>query len=606
MSKSANKTKIGGQAVIEGVMMRGNGVMATAVRDPSNTIQIESSRFVPLSKRSFLCRLPILRGVISFAVSMFTGMKTLNRASEVFGDLTNTEPSRFEKWLSEKTKIDLMSIVTFIGVVLGVVLAVGLFILLPNWITDGIYSVVNLDTIKSEIGKTIVRNLTSGIIRIIIFVLYIWLCSAMKDIRRLFSYHGAEHKTISCYEHGLPLTVENARSMKKVHDRCGTTFMVLVMVISIIFFSFFGWQELWLRILIRIAGIPIVAGISYEVLMLFAKFDNPLARILKAPGLLLQKLTTREPDDSMLEVAIAAFETVLKMEADSEFPISHFVTNVNIKIVDDKLKKILGNLYADESRHILMSIAKAKTSGELRDKRITNEQAERAIAVAKERAMGKPLQYALGETCFYGNTIKTDNRALIPRAETELLTEQAIISISKNENASVLDLCTGSGAIAITIAKQANCSVIGSDISNAALSLAKENAALNEANVTFIESDMFSNIDGRFDVIVSNPPYIPTQDILNIDASVRDFEPHIALDGGMDGLDFYRKISNEYKQYLKADGILMLEVGVGQCDDVIAIFGESANIVSDYNTPPINRVLVFKPNNEIGEVNSDI
>ncbi|MDR0751849.1 MAG: peptide chain release factor N(5)-glutamine methyltransferase [Christensenellaceae bacterium] len=585
-------TKIGGQAVIEGVMMRGKSVMATSVRDPQGVIQTESVRFKPLVERSKVFKIPILRGVLSFVTSMVTGMKTLMRAAEVFGEVADSKPSKFEVWLAEKLKLNLMSIVSAIGVVLGLVLAVGLFILLPNWITDGIYSLIPLDNI-GKIPQSIIKNLTSGVIRIVIFVTYILLCTLMKDIKRLFSYHGAEHKTISCYENGLELSVENAKKMTRIHDRCGTTFMILVMILGIIFFSFFGWQEIWLRMLIRIAGIPIVAGISYEVLMFLAKFDNPLVRIIKAPGLLLQKVTTREPDDSMLEVSICAFKTVLNMEADLTIPETKFITVINTKTAIDELKKKLGS-YQDEAEEILMSILGLTKRSELRIARLNNLQFDRALTLAAIRVSGMPLQYALGEVCFYGFLFDVDERALIPRFESELLVKEVVELAKSYEDVKILELCTGSGAVACSIAKTLGIEVDASDISNKALELAQKNASKIGANVKFILSDMFEKIDGKYDIIVINPPYIASSEIDSLDASVKDYEPREALDGGLDGLDFYRKTQADYEKHLNEKGLLVLEVGINQSELVANLFSnKSVKIVKDYNSPAIDRVLVI-------------
>ncbi|MDR0696010.1 MAG: peptide chain release factor N(5)-glutamine methyltransferase [Christensenellaceae bacterium] len=585
-------TKIGGQAVIEGVMMRGKSVMATCVRDPMGQIQTESIRFKPLVERSKIFKVPIIRGILSFVISMTTGMKTLMRAAEVYGDASDTAPSKFEVWLAEKLKLNLMSIIGAIGVLLGIVLAVGLFILLPNWITDGIYSLVSLDKI-SAISQSIIKNLTSGVIRIIIFVLYILLCTIMKDIKRLFSYHGAEHKTISCYEHGLPLTVENAAKMSRIHDRCGTTFMILVMVLGIIFFSFFGWQELWLRMLIRLAGIPLVAGISYEVLMFLAKFDNPFVRIIKAPGLLLQKVTTREPDKTMLEVAIKAFQTVLEMEEDLTIEESRFVTIINSKTAIDELRKLLGEVYQDEAEEILMSTIGISKRSEIKTSRITSLQFDKALAVSKDRVRGLPLQYALGEVMFYGFLFKADNRALVARPESELLVGEVIDASKRYENPKVIELCTGSGIVAASVSKTLNLEVVATDISECALALAKENAEKIEAKVKFIQSDMFEKIDDIYDIMVINPPYIPTADIDTLDESVKFYEPRLALDGGADGLDYYRLIEAGYKKCLREGGTLILEVGVNQSDLVANIFNnKTIKRVKDYNSPQIERVLV--------------
>ena len=282
--RKKNSCNIGGQAVLEGVMMRGEGSMATAVRSSDGEILLESSRFTPLKQKSKLYGVPIIRGIVSFAKSMVDGIKLINRSAEVFG-AEEGEPGKFEKWLARKFKVDIMNVVLVIGVVLGLLLSIGLFVILPQLAATGIFALAKLDS--SGFGMSVVYNLIAGFIRMAIFILYLVLVSLMKDVNRLFRYHGAEHKTISCYEKGLPLTVENARTMTTVHDRCGTTFMFIVMAFSILFFSVFPVELLAgggkvvnfiLRVLSRIIMIPVVAGISYEFLKLFARYDKAFTK----------------------------------------------------------------------------------------------------------------------------------------------------------------------------------------------------------------------------------------------------------------------------------------------------------------------------------------
>ncbi len=593
-----NCTNIGGQAVLEGVMMRGTASMATAVRDPEGKIQIESKRITPTAAKPLIYRLPIVRGVVALFSSFVTGSRTLMRAAEVYGDVDQT-PSRFENWLAKTFKIDVMNVVTTVGLVLGVALALVIFVLIPNLLTDLIYRFADLTRFQPKV-QDIFRNLTSGAIRIAIFVGYIWLTSLIKDIKRLYMYHGAEHKVISCFEHGLPLTVENAQKMSTVHDRCGTTFLFLVMIVSIVFFSFFGWYGLWLRMLIRIACIPIVAGISYECLKLFAKYDNIFTRIVKAPGLLLQKLTTREPEDEMIEVAIAAFETVRQMDADPAIPEQSFVVTKAVAYAREKLKAILPDA-PDEVELLLMEYTDADTRSALNDgRRIASSRLDEAVSAAEKRKKGMPLQYATGNADFYGRKWEVNPDVLIPRFDTERLTEEAIKTIKKYPDCSVLELCTGSGAVAVTIAKESGVPVVATDLSEGALAVAARNAARYAADVSFCKGDLFEAVgDKRFDVIVANPPYIPSGEIASLDAEVKDYEPRGALDGGADGLDFYRRIAAEYNAHLNAGGTLLLEVGIGQADAVADLFGGCrVERVSDYNQPPVERVLIVTEKEE--------
>lgn len=354
-------SSIGGQAVIEGVMMRGERSIATAVRDEKGNIVVESKYVKPTKDKNFLFRTPFLRGIFNFVSTMFVGVGTLLRSGEVFDG--ETQPSKAEQWFAKTFKLDVFSVVMAFAVVLGVALSLVLFYFLPQLIVTGVEELFRIDT-SANIGVQIGMNLLEGAIRMLIFVGYIALTALMKDVRRTYMYHGAEHKTISCYEHGLELTVENAQKMTTIHDRCGTTFMFITMVISVLVFSLTGWSEqLWLRLVLRLALIPVVAGISYEILKFLAKFDNKFVRMLKAPGLALQKLTTRQPQDDMVEVAIAAFKTVQAMDADPNLPELRFDTKLLFHKVEKEMIELCGG---DTARaHAIMSAVLAVNEEEL-------------------------------------------------------------------------------------------------------------------------------------------------------------------------------------------------------------------------------------------------
>ncbi|MBR3865034.1 MAG: peptide chain release factor N(5)-glutamine methyltransferase [Clostridia bacterium] len=565
--KTTKTTQIGGQAVLEGVMMRGKTAMATAVRDAEGKIRVETKRLTPPEKKSKFLRLPIIRGVVNFIDSMISGTKTLMRSAEVYGE--EEEPSRFEKWLAEKLHIDAMGVVSTFALLLGVGLSVFLFVMLPQLATNGIASLTKLD--KTSFWY----NLIEGLIRIAIFVCYILLTSLMKDIKRTYMYHGAEHKTITCFEKGLELTPENARTCTRVHNRCGTTFLFFVMLVSILVFSlantFLGLDGVW-RMLLKIALLPVVAGLSYELLKALSKTESWIFMPLKAPGLALQRITTREPDDEMLEVAITAFKKVLEMDADPTIPEQAFITAMKTNKLTELVVEQLKEAGIDESdgEWIVSLVTKVKRS-DLKTNTSLNQPSvvERALNLVEQRKSGKPLWYVIGNADFYGYTFFVDERVLIPRPETE---ELCLLSLSYiTENSLVLDLCTGSGAIATTIALKTGAKVTASDISAGALDLARVNAEHNGANVEFVQSDLFENVQGKFDVIISNPPYIPTADIQTLDGEVKDFEPILALDGGLDGLDFYKRIANEASEKLNDNGYLFLEFGVGQASAIVEL-----------------------------------
>lgn len=552
---------------MEGVMMRGRSSTAIAVRDEKGNIRIESKRIKPAEKRNLFLRLPIIRGVVSFFSSLVGGIGTLMRSAEVFGE---GEPTKFEKWLAEKLKVNVMGVVTTLSLIIGLALAVFLFIWLP----------VNLRTwIFGDDINLWAKNFIEGGVKILIFVLYILSVSFIKDIKRTFMYHGAEHKTITCFEKGLPLTVANAKKCSRVHDRCGTTFMVFVLTISIIVFAVFesvlGINGVklanYLRILCKIALLPLVAGLSYELLKALAKTDSFLVYPLKVPGLLLQKLTTKEPTEDMLEVAIASFNTVMVMDANPEISTRSFFAERRIKDVTSDVLSLLrlnGIEEKAEAEWIVSIKANVNRDEVYGDKTISYKIETEILKTVNERITGRPLWYCIGDADFMGYILKVDERVLIPRPETEILVESALNEITPDMK--VLDLCTGSGAIGIAIALKTGTKVVATDISEDALSLAKENASRLNADVEFIKSDIFSSFEDKpefkFDVILSNPPYIKTADIENLQKEIKDFEPKSALDGGIDGLDFYRIIARDVKKYLNDDGKLFLECGEGQAD----------------------------------------
>jgi len=292
---------VGGQAVIEGVMMKGAEDIAIAVRKPDGEIVVKKEKLK--SNRKKISKIPIIRGIFTFVDSLVLGVNALLYSAE-FVDVEEEEkkkPSKLDEFLEKN--------IIWISVVISVVFSVGLFILLPT---------VLVGVFKAYTGNTLILNGIEGIVRIAIFLGYILAISGMKDIRRVFEYHGAEHKSIFCYEHGEELTAENVRKYGRLHPRCGTSFLFIVMIVSILLFSLFSWSGLLMRLVIRILLIPIVAGISYEIIKWAGKSQSKLSCIVSAPGMWLQKLTTREPDDKQIEVAIEALKNVLVPDPEAD------------------------------------------------------------------------------------------------------------------------------------------------------------------------------------------------------------------------------------------------------------------------------------------------
>ena len=315
------KTSIGGQALIEGIMMVGPEKTAIVVRAPEEeggmAVKVEENKL--LKDRYPILGLPLLRGAVGFATTTVKGVRALMFSADYYpddGEAAEVEekPSKFEAWL-EKTlgSEKAMNVIIYIAAIVGMAFSIGLFFLLPSFIGELVFG---------GIPAFWVRNLLEGVLRIGIFLVYLILCSRMKDMKRVFSYHGAEHKTIACYESGLPLTVENVRGCSRFHPRCGTSFLFVVMVVSIIVFSilftFVKPANMFVRVGLRLLMIPLVVGITYEINRFVGRNDNICTRFVSKPGMWLQNFTTNEPDDSMIEVGIKAFFLVVPEEKGSD------------------------------------------------------------------------------------------------------------------------------------------------------------------------------------------------------------------------------------------------------------------------------------------------
>ena len=294
--------KVGGQAVLEGVMMRSGENVSVSVRAEDGSVQTKDSKYVSIKQKYKVLGLPIIRGMVSFIESMVMSFGTMNDSVNLLG--SEEEETKFEKWLKKKFGASILDVLMPIAMVLGVLLAVGLFVFLPALIGRGISYLFG-----GDIG--IWQSAIEGVMKVAIFIVYMLLVSMMKDIRRTFEYHGAEHKSIFCYESGEELTVENVKKHSRFHPRCGTSFMFVMIFIGIVLGFFIPFETVWLRTLCKILLLPVTMGIGYEFLMYAGKHDNFLIRALSAPGLWMQRITTKEPDDSQIEVAIASLKHAL-------------------------------------------------------------------------------------------------------------------------------------------------------------------------------------------------------------------------------------------------------------------------------------------------------
>lgn len=291
---------IGGQAVLEGIMMKNKDKYSVAVRKPNGEIEVDIDEYSGVTKGSAVKNIPFLRGVFNFIDSLALGMKALNYSATFYEDEEEHE-TKFDKIMGKIFKGNVEKVLTGFITIFSVCLAIAIFMVLPYYLTAAVTKNVRNDTLTA---------LIEGVIRIVIFVLYVILISLSKDIKRVYRYHGAEHKCINCIEHGKPLTVQNVMKSSRLHRRCGTSFLLLVILVSVILFFFIRVESPIMKIVIRLLLIPVIAGISYEILRLAGKSNNVIVRIISAPGMALQKITTKEPDESMVEVAIAAVEAV--------------------------------------------------------------------------------------------------------------------------------------------------------------------------------------------------------------------------------------------------------------------------------------------------------
>ncbi len=584
-------TSVGGQALIEGIMMQGPEGAAVSVRTPDGTIDTEMVEFKRMKDKFKPLGWPLIRGVVSYIETMLFGYKCLMLSADKSGleDIESTEnDSKLDKWLNEHLNKKVMAVITTLASVIGIGIAFVLFFYLPTLIVDFFNKLAggNLDSY---------RALFEGIIRMGIFVLYIALVSFMKDIRRTFMYHGAEHKTIFCYENQLPLNVENVRKMSRFHPRCGTSFIFVIIIISVVISSAVSvaFPELrdqriiWMAVKLLI--LPLITGISYEFIRYAGKHDNILVKILSAPGLWMQRLTTKEPDDEMIEVAIEAFKAVV-----TDYKVDYSPITLR-ELFSEGVKELSGIENAEfDCREIIKMVMEMDDTAYLlnTDSTVSEEKATKIRKLIKKRSIHYPLQYILGEWDFCGLKLTVGENVLIPRPETEELTYM-LIDMLKEKNKSdmyMLDLCSGSGCIASAIKYHIpDIFTVMIEKSLKATKYIADNFKKYDLGAgRVIVSSIFEmneiNDIPMFDLIVSNPPYVKSSEMAALQREV-SFEPAMALDGGKDGLDFYRFICDKWTDYLAADGIIAFECGEGQAEEItkmLSVKGINSEIREDF------------------------
>lgn len=570
-------SNIGGQAVIEGVMMRHKQNIAVAVRKPDGEIAVGKSRFKSITKKHKILGIPIVRGFVAFIESLITGLKTLSFSASFYEDDIEKEKGITDRTIDETFKSKGEAAVMGITIVISLAIAIALFVFVP-------YLLSSLIVKYSNITSTTLLALIEGVVKVLIFLGYLFAISRMKDIKRTFMYHGAEHKCINCIETGNDLIVENVMAASKEHRRCGTSFIFIVLFISIIFFIFIRVDQFWIRFLIRILLIPVISGVSYEVIQWTGKSGSRVAYLISRPGMWFQRITTKEPTADMAEVAIKSVEAVFDWKAylAEEFG-RKYEDPMTLEEAFLKGKEILdaaGIDNASTDTFLLFSKVTGLTRADYilnKENAITDEQFKEFLELIERRAKREPCQYILKSTEFMGLEFSVDENVLIPRQDTEILAEEAINIIKETEAKKVLDLCTGSGTLAVAIKHfVGEVEVVASDVSEAALKIAAENAEANNAEVEFVLSDMFENIaEDRFDVIVSNPPYIADDAYEELMPEVKMFEPAHALKAGAYGLDHYKTIARDAHTHLNSGGRLLLEIGYDQADLVRMLLNDN-------------------------------
>lgn len=581
---------VGGQAVIEGVMMRGSKSLATAVRTPKGNIEIDYKDNTPITKKNTIFNIPFLRGFFVLIESMKIGMESLNYSASFLDD-EDDEPGKFEKWIENKMGKKAEDIIIGITMIISFLFSIGLFIVIPTGIAS---------LFKKYGVSDIILNLIEAFIRIMILLAYMYFISKMKDIYRLFQYHGAEHKTIFCYEAMEELTVENVRKQPRLHPRCGTNFIFLVMFVSIIIFSFTGWGGIVERLVLRIILIPIVTGISYELIKWLGKTDNILSRIVAYPGLKLQLITTKEPDDSQIEVAIASLKAAEGIE-DMNKTIEELLNsgtsilkenNVDTARLDAEL--LLGYIIEKERIYLITH----------KEEIIDKEKADKYYKLIEKRRKKMPVKYILKTCEFMGIDFYVEEGVLIPRGDTEILVDEVLKNIGQDDEKEVCDLCCGSGAIGISLAKlRKNIKVDLVDYypipeKVTLINIEKHNL---KDRAEFINSDLLDKLieqNRKYDILVSNPPYIEDSEIEKLMDDVQKYEPHTALKGGEDGLDFYKKIVEKSSSVLKENGILAFEIGYNQGEAVKKLMEDNnyTNVMIVKDLAGLDRVVIGKLN----------
>ena len=542
--------------------MVGKKCTAIVRRKQSGRINIETRNKCIDDSKSGIDGIFLIRGIINFLQMISDSIKHL----DVYENKDKKIDKDNEKH-DEESKI-LWGFIYFFrkSKTITFLLAMLFFLFIFFLIPEGIVTVIpNLNNIQ-------LISLIKTLIRIIIIFIYIWAISKNKELFKVLRYHGAEHKVINCYESKNKLTIQNVKSASKLHKRCGTNFFSYIIICYFIIFLFIPRYSIWFNVLIEVLIFPIILGISYEIIEYMARSNSVFSSLLFSVSKGIQSFTTKEPQDDEIEIAIIALKTAEGLKVKNTIKELFLIGRSMLR--DSGIKS-----YALDSRLILeYCLGVTPTQVFTSEVEVSKEDEEQYFKLIEERKKGKPIAYIIGKKEFYGNDFIVKEGVLIPRPDTEILVEKVLeILDNKNQYTSICDLCSGSGAVGISIQKknkQVNCTYIDNhDIplkvteENIYMYDLKERSYIVKSNLLdfFIENDL--EVDG----IVSNPPYIKTNEIDTLIKDVKDYEPHEALDGGEDGLDYYRKICEQAKKVLVENGFIAFEIPHNKAFDIIYI-----------------------------------
>lgn len=552
--------RIGGQALIDGIIMTGKKCTAIVRRKSSGRINIETRNKCVSDSTDGIDRIFLIRGINYFIKLIKDVILNLNLYN-IKDQKSSEESSILIEFIYFFSK---SKIITFL---VGIVSFLFMFFLLPE-------AIVNLFSIFLNMGNFQIQisSLIKMIIRLIIVFTYVIIISKNKDLFRILRYHGAEHKVINCYELKNKLTIENVKNASRFHRRCGSNFVVYIIICYFVVFLFVPRYSIGVNILIEILLLPFMLGLSYEIVEYIGRSNTAFSSILFSVSKGIQNFTTKEPKDDEIEVAIVALKTSEGLKAKNTIK-ELFLMGRSI------LRDAAVDSYALDSRLILeYCIGVTPTQVFTSEIEVSKEDEEKYLNLINERKNGKPIAYMIGKKEFYGNDLIVKEGVLIPRPDTEVLVEKVLeILKNKKEYTSICDLCCGTGAVGISIQKNnefVNCTYI--DNYDIPIKVTEENIYMydlkNRSYITksnllefFIENNL--ELDG----IISNPPYIKESDIELLMKDVKDYEPHEALNGGEDGLDYYRKICEQAKSVLVDNGFIAFEIPDNKAFDIMYI-----------------------------------